>query len=241
MPKGGLPAQDDLWRAETMKPNFALNLSHDGIDLLHRGKAGWQAVGTVALDDPDIGAGLEMLRKTAVGLESGGLITKVLIPNSQILYTEIAADVIDPDAREASIRKALEGLTPYPVEDLVFDWRLDGNRVKLAVLARETVAEAESFAREHRFNPVSFAAAPEAGRFPGEPFFGAAASAADLLDGFGPVEPDEVPIDLEALRRSRDAGTTATPVAEDPVVAFAEDPPGWTAEPESGARTGRPG
>src|SRR5690606_24892165 len=40
----------------SMKPNFALNLSHDGIGLYHRGKSGWLQVGTVALDDPDLGA-----------------------------------------------------------------------------------------------------------------------------------------------------------------------------------------
>ena len=197
-----------------MKPNFALNLSLDGIDLFHRAKSGWQPVGTVSLDDPDIGAGLAMLRQTAVALESGGMTTKVIIPDSQILYTDITVDTSDPATRDANIRTALEGMTPYASKDLVFDWRVEDGKVRLAVLARETVAEAETFAREHRFNPVSFAAAPEAGRFPGEPFFGAAESASEMLRGLGAVEPDDAPIDLNAVRKAREQA--ATPPADDP-------------------------
>ncbi len=183
-----------------MKPNFALNLSHDGIDLFHRGKSGWTSVGTVALDDPDLGAALGVLRRTAVSLESGGMTSKVVIPNSQILYTDIAAPQDGSTPEPATIRASLEGLTPYAVGDLAFDWQpTEPGRLRLAVVAKETLAEAEAFAREHRFNPVAFVAAPDPGRFAGEPFFGTAASAADLLADTGPVEPDAEPLDLRAL------------------------------------------
>jgi hypothetical protein len=230
VPKGGLPALDKPWHAEKMKPNFALNLSLDGIDLFHRGKSGWQPVGTVSLEDPDLDAGLAMLRTTAVALESGGMTTKVIIPDSQILYTDITVDTSDPATRDGNIRRALEGMTPYASKDLVFDWRLEGGRVRLAVLARETVAEAETFAREHRFNPVSFAAAPEAGRFPGEPFFGPAASAAEMLRGLGAVEPDDMPIDLNAVRRAREQAA-AGPAGDGAVPSGAENAPEETPEP----------
>ena len=50
-----------------------------------------------------------------------------------------------------------------PVEDLVFDWSGKGATVKVAVVARETLDEAEGFAVAHRLNPVSFVAIP-AGR-----------------------------------------------------------------------------
>ncbi len=52
-----------------MKPNFALNLSHEGISLLHRAKTGWLRVGDVALDAPDLNAQLQLLRQTAADLE----------------------------------------------------------------------------------------------------------------------------------------------------------------------------
>ncbi|MCB1337035.1 MAG: translation initiation factor 2, partial [Maritimibacter sp.] len=153
-----------------MKPKFALDLSHEGINLLHRARGGWELVGSLALDDSDMGPHLAELRRKAERLEAGGITTKIIIPNSQILYTVLEAPGPDDIAREVQIRSGLDGLTPYPVGELVFDWRADGERARVAVLARETMDEAESFAVEHGFNPVSFVARPASGEFSGEPF-----------------------------------------------------------------------
>jgi len=177
-----------------MKPNFALDLSHEGINLLHRGKAGWTLVGSVALDDPDMGARLDDLRRSAAMLESGGFTTKLIIPNSQILYTTVDAAGPDDIAREVQIRAALDGLTPYAVGDLVFDWRAEGDRARVAVLARETMDEAEAFASEYKFNPVSFVARPGRGEFSGEPFFGKTRAATRLLPPGARLEPDTSPL-----------------------------------------------
>jgi hypothetical protein len=193
-----------------MKPNFALNLSHDGIALYHRGVSGWTTVGTVALDDADVSAALEVMRKTAVSLEAGGMTTKVLIPDSQILFTDLDVPAAPRADRVQMIRARLDGITPYAVEDLVFDWRpLGADRVRLAVVARETLAEAEAFASEHRFNPVSFAASPAADVFDGEPFFGPAAAAKALLAETGPLEPDREAMVLTTSRAAPDLGDTA--------------------------------
>lgn len=173
-----------------MKPNFALDLSHEGIGLLHRGRSGWLFVGEVALDDPDLGGALNLLRKTATGLSQAGLSTKLLIPSSQILYTTVRAPGPDPASRRMQIAAALEGRTPYPVTDLVFDWSGDGEDVQVAVIARETLDEAEAFAVDHRFNPVCFASTPPEGVFKGEPFFGQTAYAVTILTD-DEVEPDD--------------------------------------------------
>lgn len=173
-----------------MKPNFALNLSHDGISLLHRAKAGWMSVGGVSLDDPGLVDELGVLRRTAADLEAGGLTTKLVIPDSQILYTEVDAPGPTTTDRIAQIRDGLVGLTPYDVRDLVFDWRKKGKRAQVAVVARETLQEAEAFAIQYRFNPVSFVAAPSNGAFEGEPFFGPTRHAAAILTGGESVQPD---------------------------------------------------
>ena len=54
-------------------------------------------------------------------------------------------------------------MTPYSVADLVFDWSGHGEVVQVAVVARETLAEAEAFAETHGFGPVSFVAMPAPG------------------------------------------------------------------------------
>lgn len=178
-----------------MKPSFALNLSHDGLSLLHRAKGGWRVVDEVALDDPDLSDKLRYLHKTAAGLAGGQLVAKLVIPNSQILYKTVDIPTDAGDQRETLIRKALEGATPYDLDDLVFDW-VDGDQdtVHVAAVARKTLAEAETFAADHRFNPVSFVAIPEDNEFPGEPFFGETEIAQTILGDGETIERDDVAI-----------------------------------------------
>jgi hypothetical protein len=178
-----------------MKPSFALNLTDDGITLLHRTARGWMDVGSVAFGDPDLGAALDYLRSTALGLSPSGISTKLIIPDSQIRYFRIDAQGPDDDSRRAQIAAALDGLTPYAPEELAFDWHGSGPTVTVAVVARETLAEAEGFATEHRFNPVSFVALPDTG-FDAEPFFGVSALAANLLPPGERVDRDAEPVHI---------------------------------------------
>lgn len=229
-----------------MKPNFALDLSHDGISLLHRGKGGWTLVGEVALDDPEMGAHLDALRRTAAQLESGGFTTKLVIPNSQILYTTVEAPGPDDIAREVQIRAGLDGLTPYAVGDLVFDWRAEGDKARVAVLARETMDEAETFAAEYKFNPVSFVARPESGQFSGEPFFGLSRAAPRLIAAGDKITPDASPVPrrpramelpaekrVEAAEAPADPAPAAKPAAQPPEDWNAGDPLAALDQPET--------
>lgn len=188
-----------------MKPNFALNLTDDSIALLHRTARGWMEVGSTPLDAPDLGEALNYLRRSALGLAPHGIATKLVIPNSQILYLEVEAPGPDAAYRRAQIRKALEGRTPYAVEDLVFDWRGTGSTVQVAVIARETLDEAEQFATQYRFNPVSFVAIPTTGQFAGEPWFGPSALSATLLPEGDKVERDQDAITIVARELPREA------------------------------------
>lgn len=166
-----------------MKPNFALNLSHEGIVLLHRSPKGtWVEVGDVALDDPNLRDNLSFLRSTAVGLDGKGFGTRLIIPNSQILYRSIHAPGPTPEDREQQISAALEGELPYPIDELAFDWRREGDAVVVAIVARDTLEEAESFAVEHRFNPISFVARETDETDSWEPFFGRTDYSYAILD-----------------------------------------------------------
>lgn len=173
-----------------MKPTFALNLSNERVGLLHRTGRGWLQVGEVAFDTPDLSDALAYLRRTALGLSPRGVSTKLVIPNSQILYCDVEAPGPDDEARRTQILAGLAGRTPYASADLVFDWRGKGTMVKVAVVARETLQEAEAFAVEHRFGPVSFVALPDPSQFKGEPFFGMTDAAKASLSKDETVEAD---------------------------------------------------
>lgn len=177
--------------------------------MLHRTSRGWQQVGATPLDAPDLADALSYLRSTALGLSPRGLTTKLVIPNDLILYTTVNAPGPEIAKRRRQIKAALEGLTPYKADDLVFDWWGSGTEVQVAVVARETLAEAEAFATVHRLNPVSFVGAPENASYLGEPFFGPSALSATLLSAGEKVERDQDPVSVVA----RDLGKEPTPDA----------------------------
>lgn len=156
-----------------MAPEFALFLSPDGIALAHRQPKGhWAVLADTPLDVDDLSVALTALRKRAEERADGKFTTLVVLPDDQVLFTSLTAPGPDEEDRLEQIRSGLEGLTPYPVEDLAFDYTpLEYGRVKLAVVARETLAEAESFAKEHGFEPAGFAARPVDNRFPGVALF----------------------------------------------------------------------
>ncbi|MBV0911611.1 hypothetical protein [Anianabacter salinae] len=197
-----------------MKPNFALSLSFDGVALYHRTSSGWLTVGTASLEDPDLAERMRVLRRTASELEPRGVSTKLIIPNSEILYREVAAPGPGQHSRELQVRQSLEGMTPYAVEDLAWDYRAAGDHARVAVVAKETLAEAESFAIDHRFNPVSYVAVPDGTWFEGEPFFGQTAHASTFLGRREAVERDTAPVRTSGEIRHASPEQEARPVVE---------------------------
>ena len=115
-----------------MKPNFALSLSFDGIRLLHRVSGGWHLVGEAAFDAEDLGGELTMLRRTAQVLDPSGIRSKILIPNDQIKY--LVLDTLN--ASDDDIRAALDGTTPYALDELAIDSSRDETSTYVAAVAR---------------------------------------------------------------------------------------------------------
>ena len=177
-------------------------------------------VGAIPLDTPDLTEALGYLRATALGLSPRGMTTKLVIPNDQILYLTVHAPGPDGATRRAQVVAALEGRTPYDVADLAFDYTGTGPEVQVAVIAKETLAEAESFAAEHRLNPIAFVAAPEPDSFAAEPWFGLSAMAASLIPKGAKVERDSSPVMIVA-RSFGTAAQTVEPVVQAPVEALA--------------------
>ncbi len=209
-----------------MIATFALSLSTEGIQLLHRVEGGWVFVGDVPLDHPDLKTALADLRARGEAIAGGPYSCKIVLPNDQIRYLSL----IEHHVGDERVRNALEGATPYPVEDLSYDWREIAGHTFIAAVARETLDEAEQFARSHGFVPHSFTAIPEAFTFDGEPFFGAtkdvpdAARDSDAIHVIGvaeeaaEAEPElepTLPLDFTEIQRTEEAVETP-PVAEDP-------------------------
>ena len=105
-----------------MKPNFALDLTDDTITLLHRGAEAWSHVGQTKFARDDLEQALEALRQEALALAPEGITSKIVIPDSQILYTEVVAPGPSEEERLEQIASHLEKITPYKREEMLFDW-----------------------------------------------------------------------------------------------------------------------
>ncbi|KRW96704.1 hypothetical protein [Paracoccus sp. MKU1] len=159
---------------------YALSFSEDAVHLERRERdlgrqggpapAGWRHLGSVEFDSPGFHEELARLRAMATG--AGAEVTlpvTLIIPDDQILYTTLT---VAPGAdREHAVGRALDGLTPYAIEDLAFDWEGDGDSVRVAAVARQTLREARDFARQYGFEGQGYCSAPAAGLYPGEPVF----------------------------------------------------------------------
>ena len=173
-----------------MTTNFALSLSFEGINLLHRVQRGWRLVGKADVEDPGLAAALRGMRDKAMAIEPEGLRTKIVIPMDQIKYLAIDSTQTTLD----DIHATLNGATPYALNELLIDYERSGGRTHIAAVARETLQEAEAFAHAHGFNPVCFVAVPEPFTFQKEVFFGPTAIMRDILGPDGQVARDPLPV-----------------------------------------------
>ncbi len=196
-----------------MRPNFALSLSHDGILLLHRTAAGWRIIGEADPASESLAEDLAGLQRKAKALITGEVYCKLVIPNDQIRYLTVETAGLDDADRHAAARLALDGATPYEVSELVFDIETDGATSQVAAVAGETLKEAEAFALEHGFPPVSFVAIPVADSFKQEPFFGMTDAAHRLLEPGEDVARNEAIIQI--VETAPQTGLEAMPTTPD--------------------------
>lgn len=168
-----------------MTPQIALDLSLDGIAVLSRAPDGpdrgkWHRQGIVRLDAPDMAEGLRRLRRRCVEIAGEDFTSILVIPDTQLLFTSLERDDRDP---KVTIRSQLAGRTPYAIEDLAFDYVERGDRLQVAVVARETLNEAESFAADFGFRPVAHIATPSDPSYDGIAQFGLTTIAPSLAEG----------------------------------------------------------
>ncbi len=212
-----------------MKPDFALSLSFEGIDLLVRAAGGWRMAGHVDLETSDLSAALTQLRQRAIDLGGPAFRSKLIIPADQIRYLSVDTGHVSAADRMAHVRAALDGATPYAVEELVYDICVDGALTHVAAVARDTLKEAETFALEHRFHPVSFAAIPGNEAFLGEPFFGPTQFAETALAAGERVEPDGIAVVI--VGDVEDTGDDDTAPERTGIASGTTDQPGSTSAP----------
>jgi hypothetical protein len=208
-----------------MKPDFALLLSFDGIALLRRAdgdtEGRWYKLGDVAPETENLPKALADLRNSASAEGGDPAEVKLVLPTEQVRFLDIPAPAAGTSP-VASVESALDGATPYAIDDLVYDYEAGDGKLHIAAVARETLEEAESFATSHGFHPLGFVSAVASGAgFGREPFFGPTETALTSLAPGVTVEGDAAPITVIA----RPTPPKPEPLAEPEAKSAAEPEP----------------
>lgn len=167
------PLSEPLSALRAAAPRHALSFDMEAVHIMEREGSDWAWCGAARFDTPDLATRLATLRRGIDGLNGPGPgRVMLIIPDDQVLFTEFAVNPTLP--RKAAVAAGLDGLTPYAVEDLAFDW-VDAapDRVRVAAVWRETLSEAQAFASVHGFEPVAAIADAEGTHFARPVQFGA--------------------------------------------------------------------
>jgi hypothetical protein len=189
-----------------MAVTHLLDLAPERIRLLRRSGGVVDILGEIPTDAADLTPRLK-------ALVAGGdrpLAAALVLPESQILYTRLPAPGPDDAARAAQVRAALDGRTPYALDEIAFDWSADGDEAFVAAIALETLDEAARFASAHGIDVRGYLAQPEADLFPREAVFLGEA----VLDA-APEEEDPADAQVEPEGTAA-AGVQDLPAGESP-------------------------
>ncbi|WP_409455670.1 hypothetical protein, partial [Paracoccus sp. (in: a-proteobacteria)] len=155
--------------------DHALSFSADAVHLLRRRPtlqpdADWEVLGSAEFASASFRQDLAELRHAVQPQDELPPLPVVLvIPDDQILYTEL--HIPAEGGRDQAVGQALDGLTPYSIDQLAYDWRGEGDEVRVAAVARQTLLEAQEFANRHGFEGVEYSARPTSDEYPGIPVF----------------------------------------------------------------------
>ncbi|CAN0603104.1 unnamed protein product, partial [Ectocarpus sp. 12 AP-2014] len=101
-------------------------------------------------------------------------------------YTDL--DISSEAAAQGEIERALEGMTPYALEDLAVDWEMIApGKARVAAIARETLDEAFAFAESRGRKVAGYSSLASPADFPRMPDFGGMGY--DTDEDFGPAVP----------------------------------------------------
>ncbi|NIZ11177.1 hypothetical protein [Pseudooceanicola sp. HF7] len=209
-----------------MRPDLALRFTEHALSLQRRADGVWADVGRARFEDDNFAAQVASILARAEAELGQPVRSQIVLPEDQVRYLTIAVPQDLPHGEEAPlVAAALEGVTPYAVADLRFDWHRTGAELQIAAVARETLEEADRFATRWGFNPVAYVAAPtDPAVFAKEPYFGpeerpadpapvAAPNAEPVAAPAAPAEPPKPLTAPEVAQLARPLGETPAPVA----------------------------
>ena len=200
-----------------MISRWGFDLDMSAVRLMRRDGGHWQEVARENID----GADIEERLAAMIAQVDAGTAVELFLPRDQILYTDV--DVSSEADAQTEIGAALDGQTPYSLDELEIDWAITKpGKARVCAIAKETLEEAAAFAEDRGLQVVAFSSLADLEDFPRLPAFGADRPIEDEPDVTVATEPEPTPAfstvrksqspDLPAL--SRETGESEGPVVK---------------------------
>jgi hypothetical protein len=208
-----------------MSNMWGFDLDMTAVRLMRRDNGNWQEVAAEKIEGADIE---QRLMALADRVESDAPV-ELFLPRDQILYSDI--EISSEDNAQADIEAALDGATPYVLDDLDLDWEMTGpTTARVAAIALETLDEAVAFAEVRGIKVGGFSSLAEPDDFPRFPNF---TGHNIFLEEDTEDEEPAAPVAFTSARvesKPRPDAGTLTPVAPEaePVVTVENDAPVMT-------------
>lgn len=146
---------------------WGFDLDMSAVRLMRREDGHWRQVALERIDGPDI----EDRLMAMVDRVEPGAAVELFLPREQILYTDVR--ITSRASAPGEIAAAMDGRTPYTLDDLEIDWALTApGTARVAAIARETLDEAADFARVRGLAVAGFSSLVSPEDFPRLPAFG---------------------------------------------------------------------
>ncbi|MEO0388453.1 MAG: hypothetical protein AAF281_13170 [Pseudomonadota bacterium] len=198
-----------------MDTRWGLDLDMSAVRLMRRTGDDWIEERVEKIDSPDIEQRLETL--VAPIVDDGPVM--VFLPRDQILYTRVDLDASE-DPRP-QIEKAMDGRTPYGLDELSIDWdEVAPNSVQVAAIARDTLDEAAAFAEVRNLKIAGYSTLFSGDDFPRLPKF----EGPDLVDEAAEPEPPVTFATARVPSRPPDAAVAAAAAAASAKARFTPTP-----------------
>lgn len=149
-----------------MEKRWGLDLDMSAVRLMRRDEGIWSEIAAEKID----GADIEDRLVAMIGQIEPGHPVELFLPRDQILYTDV--DLGPVGDTPAQIERAMDGRTPYPLDELVLDWEMaSSGSARVAAIARETLEEAAAFAEVRGLGVSGYSSLASEADFPRLPVF----------------------------------------------------------------------
>ncbi len=204
-----------------MTSRWGYDLDMSAIRLMRRDGKTWREIGAVKIDGPDIE---DRLFAMSAHMDDPSDPVMLFLPRDQILYMDV--DISTEDSVEVDIHRALDGRTPYVLDELEIDWEMTApGQARVAAIALETLDEAAAFAEARGLSIAGYSSLAARSDFPRPPDFGRPNMMDDLDEPLTvPVVVDDVPPGAgDPEETVETASDEAVEVATDTVAPAVED------------------